>query len=67
MTKNDRYKMARKMIQLTIDEMSHTDMLDFIDSRLWEDFDRWNNKDLVEHYQMCWPEDFKNFEFEQNS
>lgn len=67
MTENDRYKITQHLIRCTIDEMSEPDMIDFITDRLENEFDGWSNVGLIEHFQICWPEHFKNFEFEKDN
>ena len=67
MTDNDLHSMIQKMIHLTIAEMSTINMIDFIGDRLENEFYRWSEKSVVEHFSNCWPEHFKNFEFEQST
>lgn len=65
MTDKDLHNMIQTMISLTISEMNRANMIDFITDRLEDEFYKWSDKHVVEHFQACWPEHFKNFTFEQ--
>lgn len=67
MTDRDLDNMIHTMISLTIQEMSMSNMIDFISDQLEKEFSGWSRKSVVEHFEICWPEHFKNFTFEQQT
>lgn len=67
MTDKDLHNMIQTIISLTISKMSRADMIDFIGDRLENELHKWSEKSVVEHYRDCWPEHFKNFEFEEQA
>ena len=67
MTDKDLHNMIQTMISLTIQEMTKGNMIDFIGDRLENEFSRWSEKSVIDHFQTCWPEHFKNFTFEQTA
>jgi hypothetical protein len=67
MTDTDLHNMIQKMVNLTVAEMSKADMADFVGDRLENDFYRRSMHSVVEHFKICWPEQFEKFEFEQKT